>query len=209
MNIQVSIIEDQNEIREMLEILVKGSAGLSLLSSYANAESALQELPSEKPDVLLVDINLPGMSGIEVVSKLSSLMTQTQFIICTAIEDNEVIFKALKAGANGYIVKSDTSVKLIESIKEVHMGGSPMSSQIARKVISSFKDDTAESEALKMLSEREQQILELLSKGYRYKEIAANLFLSIETIRTHIRNIYSKLQVNSRTEALNKVFPKK
>lgn len=203
MPITVSIVEDQKEIRQMLEILVRGSEGLKLLQSFSNAEDAIKKIPSSAPDVMLVDIHLPKMSGIEMLRTLKPLCTNTQFIMCTSMEDSENIFSALKAGANGYIVKSTAPAKLLEAITEVHNGGSPMSSQIARKVVGNFQQQ--KNSLLEKLSRREQEILELLSKGFRYKEIADQLFLSIETIRTHVRNMYEKLQVNSRTEALNKV----
>ncbi len=153
---------------------------------------------------MLVGIHLPRMSGIELISILKAEYPSVQFLICTSYEDDEKVFNGLKAGASGYILKKSVE-KLAESIIEVYNGGSPMSSQIARKVVSSFQP-TKPSAQFEMLSQREKEVLEYLSKGYRYKEIAEKLFLSIETIRTHIRNIYGKLQVNSRTEALNKIY---
>lgn len=209
MDIRVSIIEDQKDIRDMLAVLINGSNGFCCLQTYDCAEDAMIGIPSAVPDVVLVDIHLPGKSGIDCVSKLKPLLPEVQFVMCTSLEDNENIFNALKAGAIGYITKSIAPAKLLDSITEVYHGGSPMTSNIARKVVSSFQTaETKVSSDYKMLSAREQEILNLLSKGFRYKEIAGKLFVSIETVRTHVRNIYEKLQVNSRTEAINKAFIK-
>lgn len=209
MEIRVAIIEDQKEIREMLSVLISGYAGFSLIAAYSSAESAINDLPSLFPDVVLVDIHLPGISGIECVSQLVNTCPQTQFIMCTSLEDADSIFNALKAGANGYLTKSTPPHKLLEAITEVHKGGSPMSAQIARKVVGAFHTSVeTQNDELKKLSVREKEILDLLSKGFRYKEIAEKIFISVETVRTHVRNIYEKLQVNSRTEAINKAFNK-
>lgn len=209
MNISVVIIEDQKEIRDMLEHLIQDSEGFLCLKTYANAESAIAETPDLIPDVALVDIHLPKQSGINVVQQLKEKCPLTQFVMCTSLEDTETIFEALKAGANGYLVKSTSPEKLLDAITEVHNGGSPMSSSIARKVIASFHEkENTSNKNFQLLSEREQEIIQLLAKGLRYKEIADKLFVSTETVRTHIRNMYEKLQVNSRTDALNKVFQK-
>lgn len=207
MPVSVIIIEDQKEIREMLSVIVNGYPGFSLLASLVTAEEALEKIPSLQPDVVLVDIHLPGISGIECVAELKKQLPSTQFIMCTSLENTETIFSALKAGATGYISKATPPSKILEAVMEVHNGGSPMSAHIARKVVGSFSEKTDNNEHHK-LSVREKEILDLLSKGLRYKEIAEKLFLSTETIRTHIRNIYEKLQVNSRTMAINKVFGK-
>lgn len=210
MSIKVAIIEDQKEIREMLAVLINGSEGFSCLKSFENAEDALNEIPFLKPDVVLVDIHLPKQSGIDCIIKLKPLCPQTQFLMCTSLEDSSTIFSALKAGANGYLTKSTPPAKLLEAIADVHKGGSPMSSHIARKVIEAFQtpEKSFGENETEILSAREKELLEQLAKGYRYKEIAEKLFISIDTVRTHVRNIYEKLQVNSRTEALNKVFKK-
>lgn len=209
MIIRVAVIEDQKDTREMLGILINGSDGFKCVASYESGEEALAGIPLLEPHVVMVDIHLPGLSGIETVGKLKASFPEMQFIMCTSLEDPEHIFKALQAGASGYLVKSTTPTKILEAIADAHNGGSPMSSQIARKVINFFqaKTDTVNKE-LEKLSAREQEILDYLSKGYRYKEIASLLFINIETVRKHIHNIYEKLQVNSRTDALNKVFPK-
>ncbi len=208
MDIKVGIVEDENQIRESLIILINGSEGFSCLNGYENAEDAIREIPSLHLDVVLMDIHLPGKNGIECITELKPVCPNTQFVMCTAFEDTESVFNALKAGASGYLTKTTQPSKILDAIVDVNNGGSPMSSNIARKIVSSFQNVNKQNAELQKLSEREKDILDLLSKGLRYKEIGDKLFLSTETVRTHIRNIYEKLQVNSRTEALNKVFPK-
>lgn len=206
--IQVAIVEDVDEIRKGLSMIINSAEGVECKYTFSTAEMAIQILSLEPVDVVLMDINLSGqINGIECVQKLKVTQSQMQFMMCTAYEDSELVFNALKVGATGYILKTTLPPKLIESIKEIYHGGSPMSAQIARKVISSFQMPALE-EQIHLLSKREHELLDLLAKGYRYKEIADKLFLSIETIRTHIRNIYRKLEVQSRTEALNKAFPR-
>lgn len=205
MKITVAIIEDELDIKSSLEILIKGTDTLNLVGSYSDGESAVLELPKVQADVVLTDIHLPGISGIECIKKLKEKCPKTNFLISSSFEDIDNIFSALKAGATGYLVKSTSPAKLIEGIVEVYQGGSPMNSHIARKVVSSFNISPTNAE-LEKLSTREVEILEMLSKGLRYKEIADRIFLSTDTVRTHIRNIYCKLQVNSRTDALNKVY---
>ncbi|MFI5185566.1 MAG: response regulator [Chitinophagales bacterium] len=203
--IHVVIIEDIPEIREGLQMLINGSDGFSCKNTFAAAEPAINELPLLNPDVVLMDIHLPGISGIEAVRKLKSLCDGTQFIMSTVYEDDENIFESLKAGASGYLLKKTAPSKILDAIVEVHNGGSPMSSQIARKVIASFqhKDSIDETD---VLTPKEKEILKQLAKGLRYKEIADEMKISIETVRSHARKIYEKLQVQSRTEALNKVY---
>lgn len=207
MLIRVAIVEDEKAIREGVAALINGSEGFSSEYRYATAEEALREIPDAAPEVVLMDIQLPGMSGIDCIALLKPLCPDTQFIVFTSFEDADSVFSALKAGATGYLTKTTQPSKILDAIVEVCKGGSPMSSHIARKVVASFYGTEKNTERQK-LSAREQQILELLSDGYRYKDIADRLFLSTETVRTHIRNIYEKLQVNSRTEALNKVYRK-
>ena len=171
----------------------------------------MSKIPQLEPDVVMVDIHMPGgISGIETVTKLKVFCPDIKCIMCTSLEDTENIFNALQAGATGYITKSTPPEKILEAITDVYDGGSPMNSQIAKKVIDYFfpKNPEKKNAELEKLSAREQEILAYLSKGYRYKEIASLLFVSIETVRKHIHNIYEKLQVNSRTDALNKVYPK-
>jgi DNA-binding NarL/FixJ family response regulator len=207
MDIRVIIIEDQKETREILSILVSRSNGFYLAGCYGSAEEALEQAPDLFPDVALVDIHLPGRSGIDFVRLLKLQCPGCQFIMCTSLEDSETIFQALEAGASGYLTKSAEPARILDAIKEVNQGGSPMSSQIARRVVSYFqKPKAVKPVELSKLSAREQEILSYLSKGYRYKEIAGLLFLSVETVRKHIHNIYDKLQVSSRTDALNKAL---
>jgi len=211
MDIKVAVIEDQKETRKMLAMLINGSDGYECVATYESGEDALSKIPQLEPDVVMVDIHLPGgISGIETVNKLKIICPDIKCIMCTSLEDTENIFNALQAGATGYITKSTPPEKILEAITDVYDGGSPMNSQIARKVIDYFfsKNPEKKNFELEKLSAREQEILAYLSKGYRYKEIASLLFVSIETVRKHIHNIYEKLQVNSRTDALNKVFPK-
>lgn len=206
MKINVGIVEDEKQIRESLVTLINGSEGFTCIHAFQSAEEAIAAIPLLDLDVVLMDIHLPNKNGIECVTELMSKTKDIQFVMCTSFEDTDSVFSALKAGAKGYITKTTQPSKILDAIVEVYHGGSPMSSHIARKVVASFhKESNTE---LQKLSEREKEILSLLSEGLRYKEIADKLFLSTETVRTHIRNIYEKLQVNSRTEALNKTSRK-
>lgn len=207
--IRVVVVEDQQQTREMLSMLIDADVGLGCVGVFEDSAAAIKGIPDLLVDVALVDIHLPGgVSGIDCVRQLKQTCPNTEFVMCTSLEDSESIFSALQAGATGYITKSTAQEKIIEAIKDAHMGGAPMSSQIARKVARYFSEQEkpAKNVELEKLSPREQEILEYLSKGFRYKEIAGSLFVSVETIRKHIHNIYEKLQVNSRTDAINKVF---
>lgn len=203
--ILIVIVEDIKEIREGLQLLINGSDGFACYKTFSTAEEAIKELPGICPDVVLMDINLPGISGIDAVRKLKAACPGTQFIMSTVYEDDESIFESLKAGASGYLLKKTAPAKILDAIAEVHNGGSPMSSQIARKVIASFQHKNSIDET-DILTPKEKEILKALSKGLRYKEIADEMKISIETVRSHARNIYEKLHVQSRTEALNKVY---
>lgn len=203
--ILVVIVEDIKEIREGLQLLIDSSEGFACYKTYAAAEEAINELPVICPDVVLMDINLPGISGIEAVRKLKPKCPGTQFIMSTVYEDDDNIFESLKAGANGYLLKKTAPEKILDAIAEVHIGGSPMNSRIARKVIASFQHKNSIDE-VDILTPKEKEILKALAKGLRYKEIADEMKISIETVRSHARKIYEKLQVQSRTEALNKVY---
>ncbi|MFI5222560.1 MAG: response regulator [Bacteroidia bacterium] len=205
--ISVAIVEDSPAIREGLSLLIDGSEGFSCKQIYANAEDAIKQIPLSPPDVVLMDINLPGVSGIEAVKQLKPKCPSTQFMMCTIYENDEHIFESLKVGANGYLLKKTAPAKMLEAITEIFNGGSPMSGQIARKVITTFQPVNQKGDD--GLSERELEIVDALAKGYRYREIADKYFVSIETVRSHIRNIYEKLQVHSRTDAINKVFRRK
>ena len=208
MIINVGIVEDEKQIRDSLVVLINGSEGFRCVNSFETAEEAIEKIPSLNLDIILMDIHLPGKNGIECIAALKSKCESVQFLMCTSFEDTDSVFQALKEGASGYLTKTTQPSKILDAIVDVYKGGSPMSSHIARKVVASFQLGNKENSELQKLSVREKEILNLLSQGLRYKEIADKLFLSTETVRTHIRNIYEKLQVNSRTEALNKTFPK-
>ena len=208
MEIKVAIVEDNDGIRESLSILISGSAGFECIAAFHNSESAIDRIPTLDADVILMDINLPGKSGIECTRILKAKNPKLQIIMQTVYEDSDMIFESLKAGASGYLLKRTPPVKLLEAIEEVYKGGSPMSSQIARMVVESFQAKIKGDNNLPLLTDREEEIIIHLSKGYRYKEIADKLFISIDTVRTHIRNIYEKLQVRSRTDAVLKYYKK-
>ena len=204
MSISVSIVEDNEKLRGTLARVLDRAEGFRCVSHYPNAEDAVKDLPQVRPDVVLMDINLPGMNGVQCVQQLKKLMPQIQIIMLTVYEDTENIFSALQAGANGYLLKRTTSKELLEAITEVHRGGSPMTMHIARKVVQSLQQTAATAQPAENLSEREQQVLDLLSQGLMYKEIAEKLGISYETVHTYIRRIYEKLQVRTRTEAVAK-----
>jgi DNA-binding NarL/FixJ family response regulator len=207
MSISLVIVEDDLEVLEGFKAVLNLSEELEVLDLFTSAESFLEKGVELNPDVVLMDIGLPKMNGIECVEKVKQTNPDIQFLMCTNFDDDEKVFDALKAGASGYVLKNEEVQNIIQSISEVYRGGSPMSRNIARKVIESFHSPVLK-EAKYNLSSRESEILAFLSKGYRYKEIASKLFISTETVRTHIRNIYSKLQVQSRTDALNKYYRK-
>ena len=204
MNISVSIIEDDPELRHILTGWLSQADGFHCLSQYSNAESALTRLPKDKPNVVLADINLSGLSGIDCVRQLKPVMPGTQFLMLTVFEDGDHIFDALTAGASGYLLKRTPRDELLSSIKQVHEGGSPMTSYIARKVVLWFqqKQAGAPKKQPEELSAREREILRLLARGYAYKEMADTLGISMGTINTHIYRIYQKLHVRSRGEAV-------
>ena len=204
MPIAVSIVEDNDKLRGTLARVLDRAEGFHCVSDYASAEDALKHLPQVRPDVVLMDINLPGMNGVECVRQLKQLLPQTQVMMLTVYEDTENIFNALTAGASGYMLKRTSSPELLEAIQEVSRGGSPMTMHIARKVVQSFQKTAATAPSAENLSEREQQVLDLLSQGLMYKEIADKLEISYETVHTYIRRIYEKLQVRTRTEAVAK-----
>ena len=204
MPIAVSIVEDNDKLRDTLARVLNRAEGFHCVSDYASAEDALNHLPQVRPDVVLMDINLPGMNGVECVRQLKQLLPQTQVMMLTVYEDTENIFNALTAGASGYMLKRTSSPELLEAIQEVSRGGSPMTMHIARKVVQSFQKTAATAPSAENLSEREQQVLDLLSQGLMYKEIADKLEISYETVHTYIRRIYEKLQVRTRTEAVAK-----
>jgi len=212
MTITVCIVDDNKDIRSALEQIIIMSDGYRLLGSFSSAEEAIEKIPALSPQVVLMDINLGGMSGIECVRQLKPMHPDILYMMCTVYEEDEKIFEALSAGANGYILKKTAPGKLLEAIKELNEGGAPMSSQIARKVVAAFRGKAVaegpvqEEKSINILSGREKEILEHLSKGLLYKEIANNLFISPETVRKHVYHIYEKLHVNNRVEAVNKYF---
>ena len=203
-NITVSIVEDDAPVRDVLTEWIRGADGFKCVGVYENAEVALAALPQEKPSVVLMDINMPGMSGIECVRRLKPQMLGTQFMMLTVYEDPDHIFKALSSGASGYMLKRTPRTELLAAVMDVHAGGSPMSSNIARKIVQSFQRFNTSPTETDNLSPREREVLELLARGYLYKEIAEALHISVPTVNTHIRRIYEKLHVRSRSQAVAK-----
>lgn len=204
LRIVVCIVEDDPPVRQMLANWVRHATGFHCAGTHASGESALTALPAEKPSVVLMDINLPGISGIECVRRLKPLLPGTQFVMLTVYEDADHIYNALMAGASGYLLKRMTRKELLAAIKDVHAGGSPMSSNIARKVVQSFQRQGAQPSEKDDLSSREREVLELLARGYLYKEIADTLHITVPTVNTYIRRIYEKLHVRSRAQAVAK-----
>ena len=204
MAITVSIVEDNDQLRGTLARVINRAEGFRCLSQYPDAEVAVEALPRDRPDVVLMDINLPGMNGVECVRRLKQLAPDSLVIMLTVYEDTENIFNALAAGASGYLLKRTPRAEVLDAIREVHRGGSPMTTHIARKVVQSFQQTGASSQPTESLSPREQEVLDCLSKGFLYKEIADKLGIGYETVHTYIRRIYEKLQVRTRTEAVAK-----
>ncbi len=209
MDISVAIVEDNHDIRNALEQIIGMAEGYSLTGSCVNGEEALINIPLLKPRIVLMDINLGGINGIEVVRKLKEEHPEILFMMCTVYEEDEQIFEALNAGASGYLLKKTDPDRLLGAIKELYEGGAPMSSQIARKVVAKFQNkpfDVISPDSLELLSKREKEILEMLSKGLLYKEIADQLFISPQTVRKHVYHIYEKLHVGNRIAAVNLFF---
>lgn len=207
MSIRVALVEDDQRVRGSLAMLVGGSPGFELIGSYSDAESAIESLPKTAPDVVIMDVQLPKLSGIECVRQIKPQLPRTQIIILTIYQDEECVFDALRAGAVGFLRKDTPPAEILEAIRDAHQGGSPMSSGIARMVVAQFhaNDSKARPEsrpAAVHLSPREQEILQLLVKGYRYKEVAETFTCSINTVREHLRRIYEKLHVTSSREAV-------
>ena len=203
-DITVAIVDDDAPARGMLTEWVRGEGGFKCVGVYENGEAALAALPLEKPSVILMDINMPGMSGIECVRRLKPQMPATQFVMLTVYEDPDHIFKALSSGASGYLLKRTPRAELLAAVRDVYAGGSPMSSNIARKIVQSFQRFSPSPAEPDNLSPREREVLELLARGYLYKEIADALHISVPTVNTHIRRIYEKLHVRSRSQAVAK-----
>jgi DNA-binding NarL/FixJ family response regulator len=205
MSISVSIVEDDARVRASLARLVDSTPGYRCVSNHSSAEDALREIPGFTPDVVLMDINLPGLNGVECVRKLKPSLPRTQVIMLTVYQNTDHIFKALAAGATGYLLKQTPPAELLAAIRDVHAGGSPMSGHIARKIVQSFQETAPVAiPSAEALSPREAEVLDLLAKGFLYKEIADQMKISYATVHTHIRHVYEKLHVRSRTEAVAK-----
>lgn len=200
---RISIVEDDRDLREAMSLMIQFTDNYELASAFQNAEEAIEELSESDVDAVLMDINLPGHSGIECVKKLKSLFPKMLFLMCTSYEDDDKIFQSLKAGASGYILKTDGPVKIINALDELFDGGSPMSSSIARKVVASFSKVNINDANVETLTQREKEILDSLAKGRMNKEVASEFDISIGTVRKHIQHIYEKLHVNTRVEAVN------
>jgi len=204
MAIAVSIVEDDAQARKILAGWISRASGFRLAGEWGDAESALRALPQKEPQVVLMDINLPGMSGVEAVRKLKPELPGAQFVMLTVYEDADHIYSALAAGATGYLLKQTPRDELLSALEDVHRGGSPMTSNIARKVVQSFRQTPAVPTDAEGLSPREQEVLDLLARGYLYKEIAERLNISVPTVNTYVRRIYEKLHVRSRGQAVAK-----
>ncbi len=206
--IGVSIVEDDAILREALMEAVELDGALVLRGAFADAEAFLASLAHVAPDVVIMDLNLPGMGGIAAIQQLKTVLPRAQALVCTVQDDDDSLFNALCAGATGYLLKDASPAQVAAAVKELAAGGSPMGPGIARRVLHSFQKPRKAKKEIDLLTERERQVLDQLAQGYRYKEIADRLALSIETVRTHVRNLYDKLHVSSRTDALNKLFPR-
>jgi DNA-binding NarL/FixJ family response regulator len=205
MPIRVCIVEDLSEVRDGLVELIQSDEELQMVNSFKDAETAIQKLPALQADIVIMDINLPGMSGIDCIKTIKDKCPDTQFMMFTVYENDEKVLQALKAGATGYLLKRTEPKRIVESIKELSQGGSPMSSNIARKLLTLFVHEKAITKK-EVLSDRENEVLQLLADGLLYKEIADRLYIGHGTVRQHIHNIYEKLHVHNRTEAVNKYF---
>ena len=205
MPIRVSIVEDLAEIREGLVDLVRSDRELLMIASFEDAESAVQKLPDLQADIVVMDINLPGMSGIDCIKNIKEKCPGTQFMMFTVYENDDKVLQAMQAGATGYLLKRTKPEQILEGIKELNQGGSPMSSNIARKLLNIFLHEKKATKK-EILSDRENEVLQLLADGLLYKEIAERLYIGHGTVRQHLHNIYEKLQVHNRTEAVNKYF---
>jgi len=204
MPIKVSIVDDDDGIRSSLASLIRRAPTLKLMGDYADAETALRELPRKEPDVVLMDINLPGMNGVECVRQLKSALPKLQVLMLTVYEDSDSLFKSFRAGASGYLLKRTASARLLEAIKDVHEGGSPMTPQLARRVVQFFSAPLQEDSSFSRLTPGEREFLDQLANGYTYKEIADRMKITIDTVRSYVRTVYEKLHVHSRTEAVVK-----
>jgi DNA-binding NarL/FixJ family response regulator len=208
MSISIAIVEDLEAVRNGLKDFISLSTDFLVVGVFKTGEEALKELPNITPDIVIMDINLPGMNGIECIRQVKDKSPQTQFMMFTVYENDEKVFEALKAGASGYLLKNTGLLEIVESVKELYDGGSPMSANIARKLVNLVRDTGKDTAFMDVLSPREKEILQLLAKGLLYKEIAHQLQITTGTVRIHIHKIYEKLHVQNRTEAINKAFGK-
>jgi len=204
MPIKVAIVDDDDGIRASLATLIRRAPALRLLGDYADAEAALKDIPQRPPDVVLMDINLPGVNGVECVRQLKSSLPAVQFLMLTVYEDSDSLFNSLKAGASGYLLKRTASARLLDAIRDVYGGGSPMTPQLARRVVQYFSRPADGGSPVARLTPGEKDFLNQLAKGYAYKEIADRMTISIDTVRSYVRTVYEKLHVHSRTEAVVK-----
>jgi NarL family two-component system response regulator LiaR len=204
MKIRVAIVEDDKNYNQALKNIIDFQEDMECIAQFFNGKNALQKLEAIEPDVVLMDIQLQDLSGIDIVFKLTELMPGTTFIMCTSFENDEKIFSALRAGASGYLVKGDPLDKIIQAIEEAHKGGAPMSFAIAKRVLQHFQETKVQVHTLSILTVTEKEVLELLAQGLLYKEIADKKNVTIDTIKKHIGNIYRKLQVTNKIEAINK-----
>jgi DNA-binding NarL/FixJ family response regulator len=209
MRIRVAIVEDSRGTRESLTELLGHAPTLRCVGAHPSGEEALCQIPAEAPDVVLMDINLPQMNGIECVARLKQQLPKTQVLMLTTYEEGDLIFDSLRKGASGYLLKDMPPAELVQAIEEVHTGGAPMSPQIARKVVSHFQQIRKPQSDMETLTKREEEILSLLAKGYFYKEIAEQLGVTIHTVKAHSHHVYEKLHVQSRTEAVLKYIEKR
>lgn len=204
MPIKVAIVEDDEGIRASLATLIRRSPSLRLAGDYPDAEAALREIPRKPPQVVLMDINLPGVNGVECVRQLKAGLPEVQFLMLTVYEDSDSLFNSLKAGASGYLLKRTASTRLLEAIRDVHAGGAPMTPQLARRVVQFFARPAEDESPVSRLTPGEKEFLHQLANGYAYKEIADRMKISIDTVRSYVRTVYEKLHVHSRTEAVVK-----
>jgi len=204
MPIKVAIVDDDEGIRTSLAALIRRAPSLRLAGDYPDAETALKEIPRHPPDVVLMDINLPGMKGVECVRQLKATVPAVQFLMLTVYEDSDSLFNSLKAGASGYLLKRTASARLLEAIRDVYGGGSPMTPQLARRVVQFFAKPPEGESPVSRLTPGEREFLDQLANGYAYKEIAERMTISIDTVRSYVRTVYEKLHVHSRTEAVVK-----
>jgi len=208
-NIAVAVVEDACGTRDNLVALLERTEGVKCVGAFASGEEAVRNVPTLLPDVVLMDINLPGMNGIKCVAQLKQKLPKAQFLMLTSYEDSELIFESLRVGASGYLMKNQDPDEIVQAVQEVHVGGSPMSMNIARKVVNHFQQIKPSSSDMEQLTEREREVLGLLAKGFMYKEIAEQLGISLHTVRGHVHLVYEKLHVQSRTEAVLKYLGQK